>query len=101
MDITILIAIGQTIFISMLIFYLQRKQNKSDKQKEKHEQARKTESLLQMELIMASAKLSYACAVALKRGKANGEVEEGVQAYEEAKGKYYKFLNKQAKEYLK
>lgn len=100
MDINILITIGQTIFISMLVFYLQRKQNKSDNKKEEHEQARKTESLLQMELIMASAKLSYACAMAMRRGKANGEVEEGVQAYEEAKRKYYKFLNKQAKEYL-
>ena len=100
MDIMILTTIGQTIFISMLIFYLQRKQNNSDKQKEKHEQARKEESLLLLELVMASAKLSYACAVALKRGKANGEVEEGAKAYEDAKTKYYHFLNKQAKDYL-
>ena len=100
MDINVIITIGQTIFISMLIFYLQRRQNKSDKQKEKHEQARKIESLLQMELIMASAKLSYACAMAMKRGKANGEVEEGAKAYEEAKNKYYHFLNEQAKDYL-
>ena len=101
MDTNILITIGQTVFISMLVFYLQRKQNKSDNKNEEHEQARQQESLLMLELVMASAKLSYACAVAIKRGKANGEVEEGVEAYEEAKGKYYKFLNKQAKEYLK
>lgn len=84
----------------MLVFYLQRGQNKSDNQKEEHEQARKEESLLMLELVMASAKLSYACAMALKRGKANGEVEEGVKSYEEAKSKYYHFLNEQAKEHL-
>ena len=100
MSLAIIIGITETIFTAMLIFYLQRKQNKLDKLKEKHEQARKEESLLQMELIMASAKLSYACAVALKRGKANGEVEEGTKAYEEAKDKYYHFLNEQAKDYL-
>lgn len=100
MTLAIIMGITETIFTAMLIFYLQRKQNKLDKLKEKHEQARKEESLLQMELIMASAKLSYACAVALKRGKANGEVEEGTKAYEEAKDKYYHFLNEQAKDYL-
>lgn len=100
MNINIIITIAQTIFISMLVFYLQRGQTKADKNKEHHEEMRKKESLLQMELIMASAKLSYACAVALKRGKANGEVEEGIRAYEEAKEKYYHFLNEQAKEHL-
>lgn len=100
MDITILITIAETIFTGTLIFYFQRSQKKRDDKKEALDEARKEESLLLLELVMASAKLSYACAVAIKRGKANGEVEEGVKAYEDAKAKYYHFLNKQAKDYL-
>ena len=38
--------------------------------------------------------------MAVKRGYANGEVEEGVEAYEEAKSNYFKFLNEQATEHL-
>ena len=73
---------------------------KNDKKREEHEEARKKESLLLLELNMASAKLSYAVAMAIKRGTPNGEVEEGIKAYKEAKEKYYHFLNEQAKEYL-
>ena len=100
MDMTILITIAETIFTGTLIFYFQRSQRKRDEKKEVLDEARKEESLLLLELVMASAKLSYACAVALKRGKANGEVEEGAKAYEDAKTKYYHFLNEQAKDYL-
>lgn len=49
---------------------------------------------------MACARLSYAVAVAIKNKRVNGEVEEGIEAYEEAKEKYFKFLNEQAKEHL-
>lgn len=49
---------------------------------------------------MATAKMAFSTAVALKRGYANGEVEEGVEAYENAKKRYVDFLNKQATEHL-
>lgn len=100
MDLTIIIAIAEALFTGMLIFYFQRSQRLRDERKEALDDARKKESLLLLELVMASAKLSYACAMALKRGEPNGEVEEGVKAYKEAKVKYYKFLNEQAKGYL-
>jgi hypothetical protein len=53
-----------------------------------------------MELQMATAKMSYAVAMALKRGHANGEVEEAIEAYEEARKKYLDFLNEHAAEHL-
>ena len=49
---------------------------------------------------MAAAKLSYARAMALKRGAPNGEVEEAVADYEAAKLAYYRFLNEQAADHL-
>lgn len=101
MNEAILLSAVQTVVISMVIYFLQRAQSNKDKQSKRHEQAKTRESLLLLELVMASAKLSYACAVALRRGKVNGEVEEGVNAYQDAKEKYYDFLNQQAKEHLK
>ena len=82
-------------------FYIQRKQKMRDAAVDKRAEARKCESLLLLDLQMATAKLSYACAMALKRGSTNGEVEEGVAAYEEAKDRYTKFLNQQAVEHLR
>lgn len=42
----------------------------------------------------ATMELAYATAMAVKRGKANGEVENAVKAYEDAKEKRDKFNEK-------
>ena len=89
-----------TIATGIALFYWQRAQKKRDSDNEIHAEARKTEALLSLELQMATAKLSYAVAMAIKRGTPNGEVEEGVEAYTKAKDKYTNFLNGQAKEHL-
>lgn len=94
------IAILQTVFISMLIFYLQRKQNKTDKKTDERANAQKKESLLQLEMSMAGCELSYAVAMAVKRGKPNGEIEEAITAYDKAKKNYYHFIDEQAMEHL-
>ena len=94
------IAIAQTVFISMLIFYLQRRQNKYDKKTQERVDAQKTESLRQLEMSMAGCKLSYAVAMAVKRGKPNGEIEEAINAYNDAKTKYYEFIDEQAMTHL-
>ena len=49
---------------------------------------------------MATAKLAYANAMAIKRGKPNGEIEDGITAYEAARKAYLAFLNKTATESL-
>jgi hypothetical protein len=41
----------------------------------------------------ANGELGYAAAMALKRGTPNGEVEEAIKAYSDAKGEYNKFIN--------
>lgn len=62
--------------------------------------ARKQETLLALDLQMATAKLSFATAMAIKRGRPNGEIEEGVDAFESAKKRYLDFLNEQAASHL-
>ena len=45
---------------------------------------RRKESMVSLQMAEANAKLAYACAMALKRGTTNGEVEEGIEAYKDA-----------------
>ena len=87
-----------SIVVGIFMAYFNNKQKKHDKAVEDRNNARKNETLLQLELEMAIGKLSLASAVALKRGYANGEVEEGMKAFEKANAKYQEFLNAQAVE---
>lgn len=46
---------------------------------------------VQLDLLLATAKLSYAVAMAMKNGHPNGEVEEGVEQYKNAMRSFKKF----------
>ena len=68
------------------------------KRREEAAAAREAERLqaeqVRISLLMASAKLSYATAVAMKRGYANGEVEDGIKQYQEAITQFKQFERK-------
>jgi len=85
-----------TILVGILLFHYEHKQSTRYAESEGRAKTRKQEASVTMELQMATAKLSFANAKALQRGHANGEVEEGIRAYEEAKENYYDFINRQA-----
>lgn len=89
-----------SIITGIATFYLQRAQKKRDKHLEKRANARKQESLLSLGLMMASAKLSYACAVALQVGHVTNEVQEAKEAYEKAESAYYRFMKEQTTEHI-
>jgi hypothetical protein len=93
-------AVVPSLVCGVALAHLNRKQNRKDKAVESRAAARKKESLLALEMNMANAKLAYAVAMAIKRGSPNGEVEEGIEAYTEAKQKYLKFIDEQAMERL-
>lgn len=77
------------------IFYIQRAQKKRDEKAEERTKTREKESYVTLELELASAKLAYASAMAIKRGKPNGEIEEGIEQYEKALGAFKKFEREQ------
>ena len=97
---TLFVALLPSLCVSIVMALFNRRQTKRDKETDARAEARKRESLLALEMQMATAKMSYAVAMALKRGHANGEVEEAVDAYEEARKKYLAFLNEQAADHL-
>ena len=93
-------AVLPSILCGVVMYYFQRHQRARDAILDAHAEARKDEARLQMEMQFATGQLSYACAMALKRGKPNGEVEEGVKSFHEAEEKYKKFLRGQAVEHI-
>ena len=89
-----------SLIVGAFMALFNRAQKKRDEITAARAEARKAESLLSLDMQMATAKMAYATAMAIKRGHANGEVEDGVAAYECAKKRYVDFLNQQAAEHL-
>ena len=65
------------------------------KKRKQEEDDKREEAKLNLDLTFASAKLAYASAMALKRGKPNGEVEDGIDAYNKAMERYRNFEREQ------
>lgn len=93
-------AILPSLIVAIVMAVVNHRWKKREAVTDARANARKRESLLSLELQMAIAKMSYAVAMAFKRGHANGEVEEAVDAYSKAKEKYVNFLNEQASDHL-
>ena len=95
--ITIISAITSALGVGAIISgTVSRKMAKAEKEAAEKEKDRAKEIILLLTGIKAAGALSYATAVALKRGHANGEVEKGVEAYEEWDQKLDKFLIEQS-----
>lgn len=121
MNFSTLCTVITPIFSALVIWYIEHHHIESDKrqeelrneerkrQDEKARQAelrvieraiaRKTESLLTMQMIQAIGKLSYANAIALKEGRINGVMEDALQYYSKKNNEMTKFLQEQAVEH--
>lgn len=86
-------ALGVGAFISGTI---NRRLAKQEAEAQEKEKARQEETVLLLKGIKATGALSYATAVALKRGHANGEVEAGVEEYKTWEKDIDDFLIKQS-----
>lgn len=75
---------------------INRKLMKAEAAAEKKREAQQRETMLLLQGVKAAGALSYATAVAIKRGHANGEVEKGVQQYEDYTAELDKFLIEQS-----
>lgn len=75
--------------------YWKRKKAKQDKYEASLAEAKQESDRIQMDLSLATAQLSYASAMAIKRGKPNGEIEEGIKQYEKALSDFRAFERRQ------
>lgn len=97
---TLFAALLPSLCVSIFMAAFNSRQKKREKETDERAEARKKESLLALDMQMATAKLAYATAMALKRGHANGEVDDGIEAYQSARQNYLHFLNEQAADHL-
>ena len=72
-----------------------KREAEREERRETQERNRQKSELLRVSLLLATAKLSYAVAMAAKRGRPNGEIEEGVKAYNKALEEFRKFEREQ------
>ena len=90
-----------TIVCAFIAYRGEKRARITKEEKERNErraQRRLQESRLSLELMNANCALSVGTALAVKRGHANGELEEGLKQVEAARKKYLDFLKEVALE---
>lgn len=84
-------ALAPSIITGIVLAMWTRWYSKTTKKKDAAEAGRRKEARLNLNLTFATAQLSYACAMAIKRGSPNGEIEEAVETYKTALQEYRLF----------
>jgi hypothetical protein len=87
--------VAPSLLTSIALGVFGSRMRKASQRREQAERNRRKEAKLNLDLTFATAQLSYAVAMAIKRGRPNGEVEQGVEAYEAALQAYRKFEREQ------
>lgn len=79
------------IVVGIVMAVWNKRQKVRDEKAEEKDRERVKSELLRISLLLASAQLSYAVAMAVKRGKPNGEIEVGVAQYEKSMEEFRQF----------
>ena len=77
---------------TIICAYMAAQGKKRSDREDARAERRAKEGRLQLEMIEANSKLTVGIAMALKHGHANGEVEAGLKAVDEAQREYVEFL---------
>ena len=88
----LIISIVGSIISGMVLFLLKRFFNKRDRKEEEHRENVKKENVLILKSIDAIGKLTYANAIAIRDGKTNGELKDGLESYKEVSAEMYDYL---------
>lgn len=93
MDILIQIAwaVAPGIVVGVVMAFFNRKQNKRNAREDRLLQDRIEKEVVELDLLLAVSQLSYAVAMAIKRGTPNGEMEVAMTQYDKAMGKFRKY----------
>lgn len=94
--VAVVVFVVQVVANVVISHYVKKNLERRDAAQDKKEKSRIEYEKVSLEVNIASAKLSYALAMAIKRGSPNGEVETGIAAYNDAMQKLQDFLRSQA-----
>lgn len=87
----ILWAVLPGILTGIVLAVWNRKQKRRDDSADQREAERHRGEIVQLDLLVATAELTRATAVAVKYGTTNGEMAEGLRQYNEAISKFREF----------
>lgn len=87
----IFFALLPSLLVSLYMAFFNRRISKKDKYSESFDEARRQSDQLKLSLLIATAQLSYAVAMAIKRGRPNGEIEEAAKQYNKALSAFREF----------
>lgn len=94
----IVLAVLPSLVTGIILAVWNSKQNRRVKDQDKKEEKRIELDMLRLNLLVATAQLSQAVAIAIKRGYPNGEIEIGIEKYNEAMEEFREFERKQIAE---
>ena len=83
------------IVTGVVMAFWNKRQKERDERADEKERERVRSELLRISLLVATAQLSYAVAMAVKRGRPNGEIEVGVAKYEKSMEEFRQFEREQ------
>ena len=92
---TVISAIAPSLIVGIVLFYWERRQKKHDNRTNERDKLQIEADMRRLDLEVATAQLSYAVAMAIKRGSPNGEIEEALESYNGAMKKFRQFERKQ------
>ena len=77
-------ALMPSLIVSIVMLIFTRRLNRQDADGKRRDDRHTRSERLQVALLVAAAKLSQACAIALRDGKTNGEMKDALQEYKKA-----------------
>ena len=77
--------------VSAIMMVFAGRQSRRERRMQNRMLVQKRSEQVQLDLTLATAKLAYAAAMAVKNGKPNGEVEEGIAQYKAAMANFKQF----------
>ena len=88
-------AILPSLVVGIIMAIWNRQQKGRDSERQEAEKTRLKSETLRISLLLATAQLSYASAMAFKRGSPNGEMETAFEQYNRAMNKFRDFEREQ------
>lgn len=88
-------AVLPSLFVGVVMYFWERRQRKFEREMTEKEENRARGELVKLDLTCATAALTYATAMAVKRGSTNGELETAIANYETAMESFRKFEREQ------
>lgn len=80
-----------SILVGIVMGFYNRKQSIKHRQIDERDKNNRRKDKLEIALLVATAELSYAISMAIKRGHPNGEIEKAVEKYDDAMKKFRDF----------